>query len=272
MKISLFGCGYFAERLYYEILDKNLADVVYVFDNFVDGRFHNIEIEKPELSALKKYPVYVTVENAKVYEQIKNQLNNMGLKEFTDYFWRGALFKKIVVIHANCYGPIIRDVLRRSERFNEKYMIYDIPTVYENEKGYIDETLLRNCDVFIHQDLQPTNIFGYKLSDEYCKPFLKKDCLDICIPNLVGMGKSLFYNCAGNNKRNRYEVGPFEWGLFPFSDGNIDDLISENMDQKEIIRALLEPGRFSGDLIKRNCKKIFDKYRERERNWDIKNY
>lgn len=91
MKISLFGCGYGAERLYYEILDKNLADVIYVFDNFAGGRFHNIEIKKPELSALKKYPVCVTVEDAKVYEQIKIQLNNMGLEEFNDFFWGGGI-------------------------------------------------------------------------------------------------------------------------------------------------------------------------------------
>lgn len=270
MKISLFGCGYGAERLYYEILDKNLADVIYVFDNFAGGRFHNIEIKKPELSALKKYPICVTVEDADVYEQIKIQLNKMGLEEFSDYFWRGALFKKVVVIHANCFGSIIRDVLRRSIRFNEKYMIYDIPTVYENEKGHIDETLLRNCDVFIHQDIQPTNKFGYKLSDEYCKTFLKKSCLDLCIPNVAGMGKCLFYNCEADNKRNRREIGPFEHGLFPFSDGNIDDLISEDMDYEGIIRVLLAPERFHDDLLKINCKKIFDKYRERERNWDIK--
>lgn len=270
MKISLFGCGYGAERLYYEILDKNLADVIYVFDNFAGGRFHNIEIKKPELSALKKYPVCVTVEDAKVYEQIKIQLNNMGLEEFNDFFWGGALFKKLVVIHANCYGYLIKDVFRRSERFNAKYMIYDIPRIYKNEKGYIDETLLRNCDVFIHQDIQSTNKIGYKLSDEYCKTFLKKSCLDICIPNLVGMGKCLFYNCEDNNKRNRREVGSYESGLFPFSDRNIDDLVSENMDQEEMIRVLSGPERFNEDLIKRNCIKIFDKYKERERNWDIR--
>lgn len=270
MKISLFGCGYGAERLYYEILDKNLADVVYVFDNFADGRFHNIEIKKPELSALKKYPICVTVEDADVYEQIKIQLNKMGLEEFSDYYWRDALLKKIVVIHANCYGPIIRDVFRKSERFNANYMIYDIPEIYRNEKGFIDETLLRNCDIFIHQDIQAANSFGYKLSDEYCKTFLKKDCLDICIPNLVGMGKCLFCNCEADNKRNRRGIGAFEWGLFSFSDGNIDDLISENMDQEEIIRVLSGPERFHEDLIKINCKKIFDKYKERERNWDIR--
>lgn len=37
IKISLFGCGYCAERLYYEISAKGLADVIYVFDNFAGG-------------------------------------------------------------------------------------------------------------------------------------------------------------------------------------------------------------------------------------------
>lgn len=270
MKVSLFGCGFYAERLYYEILDRNLADVIYVFDNFANGRFHDIEIRKPNPPELREYPVCVAVDNPKIYEQIKIQLNMMELKEFDDYYWKEALFKKITVINANCYGPIIKDALQRSELFNSKYMIYSIPTVYENGKGYIDENLLKNCDVFIHQDIQTTNKFGYKLSDKYCKTFLKEDCVDICIPNLVGMGKCIFYNCDADNERNMCETGPFEYGLFPFSDGNIDELISKNMDNKEIVSVLLKPEHFNSDLVKVNCKNIFDKYKQREKNWDIK--
>lgn len=229
-----------------------------------------MEIKRPELSELKEYPICVAVDDMKVYEQIKIQLNAMGLEEFNDYYWQDALFKKIVVLNANCYGSVIRDALRRSESFHAKYMVYDIPAIFENKKGSIDEILLRNCDVFVHQDIQSANIFGYKFSDEYCKTFLKKDCLEICIPNLVGMGESLFYNCGNGNKRNRRNVGAFEHGLFPFSDGNIDCLIAENMGDAEIIRALSGSDYFDSDLIKINCKKIFDKFKERERNWGIK--
>lgn len=95
MKVSLFGCGFYAERLYYKILDRNLADVIYVFDNFANGRFHDIEIRKPNPPELREYPVCVAVDNPKIYEQIKIQLNMMELKEFDDYYWKEALFKKL---------------------------------------------------------------------------------------------------------------------------------------------------------------------------------
>lgn len=270
MRVSLFGCGYYAERLYYEIVNKNLADVIYIFDNFAKGKFHNIEIRKPDPLALKEYPVCIAIGDLNVYEQIRTQLDMMGMKEFEDFYWKDALFKKIVVINANCYGPVIGGALRRSENFNMKYMIYDVPAIHENEKGYIDENLLKNCDVFIHQDIQPTNSFGYKFSDEYCKTFLKEGVLDICIPNLAGMGKCVFYNCEANNERNRCELGSFKYGLFPYSDGNIDELISRDMDSEKIIDVLSNSDHFDNNLIKENCKNIFDKYKEREKDWDIK--
>lgn len=74
---------------------------------------------------------------------------------------------------------------------------------------------------YIHQDVRAENPFSYFLSDEYVLPRLKKDCISVTVPNLVGFGRFLFPTMHGGFKKIDIAGSPWE---FFFADTFIDSL------------------------------------------------
>lgn len=136
----------------------------------------------------------------------------------------------------------------------------------------IDPYIISHCDVFIHEDIQPTNEYGYKLSDEYLMPLLKKDCKNITIPNLFGLGKGFFpqhngYNSNDKNRplRNGIDIN----GMFPHGDIMIDQAVKNEMP----ISNMIERSRtdiFTKEEIVRNFDGYMNKIKDRDHAWDIK--
>ncbi len=189
--------------------------------------------------------------------------------------YAGWYHKKMVLLHGNCHMCALSEALLSSEVFNEEYFIYKHRMIQEYKDGEtIDPYLIGHCDVFIHEDIQPQNVHGYKLSDEYLVPLLKQGCKNITIPNLFGLGKGFFPQYDGYNpidKNRPLRNGVDKNGMFPHSDTVIDQAVMEGIALADIIE--YSKGEvFSEEEIIRNFNLYMDKIKERDNNWDIKIY
>ncbi|SEK82847.1 hypothetical protein SAMN02910377_01924 [Pseudobutyrivibrio ruminis] len=268
MKVSIFGTEIVAEECYLELLNKGY-EISYVFDNYKVGVFHGKTIMKPNIELLKQYKIIVAALKYTVFEEIKEQLETYGLKEFEDFYYSKSFYKKVVVINANCYGPPIQTFLSSSEAFNNEYFIYPVPPIHRNVKHCIDSRLLSEVDILIHQDVQGSNSFGRKLSADYIKSKLKNDAITICMPNLVGFGKILFPQCNLENEKNVVN-DEYEYGLFPYKDELVEKMIIEGRSDKEIIEAYNDPNLFKKEQLEKIIGDVIEKFKMREECWDIK--
>lgn len=87
------------------------------------------------------------------------------MKEIRDFIYYDSYNKKIAVLHGNCHMNVVHEYLASSEEFINKYVIYPIPRIQVNSKGYIEQSLLEICDLMIIQDIQEENAYGFKLSE-----------------------------------------------------------------------------------------------------------
>lgn len=190
-KYILYGTGWEAEKFLYE--NKNIQEeIIYCIDSYQSGFFHGIPIQilDDNLNIKGYYIIVAAVFDT--FRIIKKNLEEYNLCEFENFIWSRAFDKKVIVMNGNCYMGAVEKYLLQSNKFCKEYLIYPLPWIYLNTKKEIDECLIEHCDVYIHQDIRVENSMGYKLSDEYIVPKLKTECLNITIPNFVGMAKWLF--------------------------------------------------------------------------------
>lgn len=266
-KVVIWGTKLEAEKVLF-LCQVNNIECEYVIDSLEEGKLHGYKVKK--FSDLNKISYFCVIACSEfdTYNTIKKKLEEKKLVEFNDYIWSKLWMRKLVVINANCHGSAVKKYLESSVEFCEKYAIYPVPEIWQNEKKEIDELLLQNIDVYIHQDIRHNNIISEKLSDDYIVPRLKKDVLNICIPNFVGYGNMCYpYICSGG-----YATRGTNPTLIMFQDTLLDDAYKNLKLQKKEIDI--------SDILKFvNAKKLdLDKYfeeglekiRKREQNWDIK--
>jgi len=259
----LYGAGTEAEKFIYNYKDL-LSQIEYCIDASKTGYFHNIPIYTLDTApTLENHMILVTA-RWDLYKEIRNILFTKNLREFDNFIWCNYFDKKKVVINANCHGAAIEQYLNLSPYFRNHFCITPIPLIQENKAGSIDKSLLLDCDVFIHQDIQAANSISYYLSDEYIIPLLKNDCLNITIPNMVGMGNWCF---PSQGKILR----------FPNLDRNIcfENSVLEEAYSKGA-RTLMEFENFFNNYTYNPAElnalfsKDMEKIKQREPNWDIK--
>lgn len=258
----IWGTGLDAEKFYYQYYNK--INISHCVDNFNYGsKWHGLEIMKPDSLIGKKYKILVAT--SAYYNDIKQQLSEMGFIEYRDFDYCFHVNKKIVFINGNCHCRVIKRYLETSKKFSAHYAFGDFPLVFE-KKDY-DENSLKYCDLYIHQDIRKDNSIGYKYSDEYIIPRLKKECIKCCIPNLYGFPKALFYtnhevNIKGSN------IGKIDNPFF-YREAIIDSCIEQNYSFQDICEKL--KGEF---IIEKEITEQFkhDQRRllSREEGWDIK--
>lgn len=225
--------------------------------------------EAKSLGLESYFIILAMTENA--YAEIKRQLYEAGYKEFENFAYYQFFLKKIALLHGNCHMTIIRRFLLSSEKFSNQYVIYPLPAIQNIKEKYIDEQVLENCDLFIHEDIRADNEFGFGLSDEYILPKLKGECVKITIPNLFGMGGAFFPQVTGNRHNPAIRGNQDKNGIFPHGDIVIDRAVEMGKKEKEIL-SLMEGEPFSEEEIQNNFWRYMNKIQERERNWDISIY
>ncbi len=197
---------------------------------------------EPDQSVCGSGYVIIAVGTIKTYQEISKQLTQLSLREFEDYIYYKWIDRKLAFLHGNCHMTVIQSYLESSVIFQEKYAVYPNPLIYENKKGNIEERVLKYCDIWIHEDIQNDNPYGYYLSDEYIRmKWLKYEkemsgCKkEIIIPHLFGLGKA-FFPQSGHNRRNESINNAEDAnGMFPHADKVIDKCVEQNMSVDSII-------------------------------------
>lgn len=266
-KIVIFGTGGQAIRDYYNLRDK--YEIMWFLDNNKgNDYFMGKSIKIPNGTNIHTYFIAVCT-NDNHYMEIAEQLKAYGLKEFKDFCPGGALEeRKIVLVHGNCHMAILKKYMMTSDSFRRRYYIYPMPVIHKMKQNHIDEDVLRNCDVFIHQDIRKDNALGYQFSDDYTVPRLKKDCINIAVPNLYTFGKVFFPQMIRNT--NNHQFYNDENGMFPLGDMNVDKLLENGIQNIDQIIQTIEGEYYNSDFIKQRFQKYANEMLEREKYWDIK--
>ena len=260
--LAMLGCGLEGEKLYYQMYRKEIK-IECVLDNAKTGLFHGKQICNVEEMKEKLSMYYILVSTVKYYREIKAQLENYGLEEFEDFIIGGAYGKKLAVINANCYGGFIKAFLCSSEEFSAEYYIYPSRPVHvEFEKG-CDEAAIKRCDLLLTQDIREENPYGVCYSEQYVRSLIKEQCVCMTIPNLLGMGKIFFLQA-----KNKGDWRDFP--MFQYDDENVLVLAAHRMEETEIITTIMNGRTYDKNQIIDNFKTIINKFKEREKHWDIK--
>ena len=208
----IYGVGVEAERFVFCNSDI-LGKIKLCIDKNDRKEFYRIPVCKlNEINGNREdEQIIVAAGDEKMYFEMRQNLVDLGLIEFRDFVWTKAFRKKIVVVNANCHGPAVVKYLQLSPAFCKEYMVYPVPEIHLNNE--IPLNLLKNTDVYIHQDIRENNSISYKLSDAYICPQLKQGVINVCIPNLVGMGKWMFPSLRKVDKVLHSLSGPMKYYL-----------------------------------------------------------
>lgn len=269
-KIVLWGEGKWTENAVFEIKRMALESgqqieiEYYISDKdllFIDKQRYTYETA-PNIN--QKYIVIAC--HDKKYLEIKKELISNGKEEFKDFIGYRMFGKKICIINMNCYGFYIKPFLEQNSKFREIYGIYPIPAIHENKELMIDENVLKNTELYIHQDIRENNYISEKLSDKYIFPKLKKGCVKICVPNFVGLFNGFYPNIQNKTYTNVDNETMF------FKDTVIEEAYSVCGDTGKLdkIMEYIYNYKFDSGLVKEQFNHMICRLRQREKNWDIK--
>ena len=267
----LYGDALEAEKIIYRYpsLIGEIKYCVFMGDKGqVQKDFHGICVcALEDIKDIEAYVIIAAVEWT-IYGSLKRDFEEQGLREFDDFIWGAEFRKKIVLINANCHGTVVAHYLNRSRQFSEIYCIHPFSQIQDNKEKEIGEGLLRMIDVYIHQDIRAENKISYKLSDEYVRTFLKDECIDITIPNMVGMGHWMFPTQSDYLKN------------IPTQQGNVGivykDIVLDEAYFCEVAGGLehyleyFNGYHLDGSTLQEMYETDIQKLKSREEHWDIK--
>ena len=266
-KIYIFGAG--LEGVQAEYCFKDHVVIESFVDNYVEGKTGSkaFDILKPEEVVKAKNAFFIVATSERSYEQVKAQLNNLGLKEFQDYIYWKLLGKRIVYLHGNCHMLVVKEMLNTSKEFVDNYGIYPLKCVQDIKE--IEKNVIKNTDIIISQDIREDNSYGKKLSLDYLKELSSNNTKIIVIPNLFGMGKAFFPQDISGSY---HPIGDDINGMFPHEDKVINECIKNRWSIEEIINEVLDGRLISKEDIEENFNLVFQKYKQRMQKCDIDEY
>jgi len=271
-EIVVYGTGLSSVKWAFE-REENGGNIKYFLnsDSKIDT-FCGKAVYSPDIRNVRNCYIVVVVSSVEIYMDVSRKLQQFGLREFDDYIYYQWINKKIVLIHGNCHLRIAKGYLESSETFIKQYAIYPNPEIHKNKRGKIDESVIRNCDVLIHQAIRPQNPFGQKLSAEYLRKDKKPNALEIVVPNLYGLGKAFFPHSSVNERNYLLKNGCDTGGMFPHADSVLDEGIRQGKTIEEIISFAKSEDAINKDVVLDNFNIYMEKIKERERDCDIKIY
>ncbi len=228
-------------------------------------KFHSLKKIDVQDFMAEKHILYIVADGEKDYWTA--YLRNKGFHEFKDFVLASVFVelgkgKKMIIANGNCHISRVLAGIQNSE-LAKNYFIYHIPLIYLNKGKRIEEDVLSNTDVYIHQDIAENNKFGYKLSDAYTVAHLKSKCTEISIPNLFGIGRMFYpFSTMANAHDHDYEG----LGLFPYADAVPEMIVKKNCKLEEAVE---EASLLNGSITE-NFKKYMDTLIERERVCSVK--
>lgn len=209
---------------------------------------------------------------------LRKRIKNVSRKFFRK-IESGAdkVLKKKAVLYGNCHMNLIEMYLQKSVSFSARYYILQIPLFYEGGEA-LTQRDLRNCKLFIYQEVREKNKYGYEYCSDYLMSMLPNNCLRVQVPNLYELGygffpQNLVYPGKTGKIKFQNDYNPNyhgdERGLFVHGDKYIQNMINQAKPLNVVIEQL------KGEVIpKYEILELFDIYirkiEEREKKWDIK--
>lgn len=278
-RIILFGAGNYAAEFYEDF--KDILNISYCISNDSNQNIFTVGID--EICPVKRVVDYQKTECeyiilcAEDTKKMSNQMSDMGYLYGRDYidseFFR-AVFgtQKIVLCYGVCYIRAVRNCLKSSYNFSEKYASwYFLDYLEKNTTEYfLFEVLLKICDVFIY------NLYVSKEGIRQNKTYLKRispKCLAIKIPLITFEG---FYpKYVGNPVyKKSFCITSLQSKYSPFD--NVDPVINELICQKrtaaEIKSIIGSLNYYEKDSLENNLEKELRKLELVERETDITIY
>lgn len=264
-KIVLYGCGYRGTIFVKEYGTENIA---FCIDNQRSaGTFYG----KPVFpfadvrDSLSDKIVVIAIDNLKVYQEISEQLDQVGLTEFESYIHYRLYDRKIAFLWGNCHMGVIARVLSYQREFSSQYAIVPFRPIYSMKITDKLINALAHADLFISQDVRDNNSYGYDHSKKYLEGHLRESCLKITVPNLYGMPKFLFpqtyctdtFQAAG---------GTVDW----YRDRYLDEILNKDYtsDVEDVVK-ILESIQFDYESVMGGWKAFLIAIRKREAYCDI---
>lgn len=275
-EIVIFGTGLDAVKCAYELYSQEISIKYFLNNKKLIDLFLGVPVYEPTPEYVSdSIFVIIAVRTISTYVSLSEQLDKLGLEEFTNYINYKWIKKKMVLLHGNCHMTVIQDYLESSKKFLSEYAIYPNPLIYENKSGKIADIVIKNCDIWIHEDIREDNAFGYFLSDTYIRKKWtstggKKR--EIIIPNLFGFGKAFFPQTTWNSKNEAISNMHDANGMFPHGDTIIDKCAKKGMLVDEIISFCESNLVLDERMIIDNFENCMMRIREREKVWDVKIY
>lgn len=174
--------------------------------------------------------------------------------------------RKTIVLYGNCHIEAIGKMLIQSENFNEKYILEPTLPIYKiKTKEYFNNKIFRECDIFIHQSIQISNIYGKEYASENIIKLLKQDCIIISIPNVYHLPTCFFPQYYSENEFKRKD----NVTIF-FRDKLIDELYIKGYAIKNIQKEYIDENLYNEKKMKEDFSVFIEKIIKREQEWDIK--
>lgn len=265
----MFGTGKSAEQFYAKYKDE--VEFKFCLDNNKEKqtkKFHGVNVYSPYNRDISKFKIVIS---SMYYFAIRKQLKEMGLKEFKNFI-PDSMFKcrekELAVIHGNCHTDIIQRYLICNKNFSDKWALYQIPRIYEFKNlglDSIDESILKNCNLFLYQNI---NEKYQKLSSNYLVNKINNECICLKLPNTYGHAEGFFPQIISNKFNVGYDKN--ENGMFPVGDRNIIQFVDKNYSIDMILYKLKNENIYSKDIVYENLNNQFSILENKEYDCDIK--
>ncbi len=260
--IRIFGNGRDADWFLFE--HRGLFEDVECFiTSNQRGVFRGKELKTLDDVNKDNAQIIVSASKIDTYNEIADMLDSKGYREYEDYIWTHMFEKKIVIVNANCHGSALIKYLNLSPTFRKEYFVYPVQEIQDNVTGEIPERILKKADVFIHQDIREANKISYKLSDNYTLKIINKNCVEICIPNFVGMAHYMFPNQGKLLTRSGTDF--YEDIVLDKAVANVDHNLAD-------VQKYWDEYVFDDATLDGAFEKDMEKIRIRQKNWDVPVY
>lgn len=226
-----------------------------------------VPLENAENVLRKRYTIIASSENA--YWEIKEILEKQyGLIEFENFEYWETFRREMVLIYGNCHTVSVKQILKLSKPFNDKYGFYPLKPVQEIKASggvKLNAAIFNRCRIFIHQDIRKENIYGLEYASETLINKLPLDCRVIAMPNLYRMPRFMFPQMVSYENSVEWEA----YNYFPFRDIYIDEN-HDKMGVSDIKEMMMDDGLIDKSDILMKQDLFFEKVEMRELEWDIK--
>lgn len=279
--VVIWGTGNIGKKTYYKYRSK--YKIAYFIDSFCNIKnLYGVEVRKPWESQNVGYKIIIAISG---WEEVAKELIAGQYKfyfDFLPYFlldyseiplldilkWSERKYQNYVIdafvsdklpvfIYGNCQTGILRQYLLQCRDFRDKYIVVNIPLIYEFTKDNLEqiinhEYIFAKCSICITQIISKGNKYDVRLStDEIISKFSLKTRI-IKIPNLYF---DVYFPAGGGIKCNVLvnEIGFPDIGIFQHGDLILDELAEKQYTVEDIFQIIslqnLYNEKFLNDLL-----------------------